>query len=96
LKECDDWRSLKEGKWSWIGENTFVATPNVLCGKPVIAGTRISVELILEKLASGQTIEQILEDYPHLTEEAIRAAIAFAAEVLKTDVIYPLPAEVKR
>jgi uncharacterized protein (DUF433 family) len=70
--------------------------PNVLCGKPVIAGTRISVELILEKLASGQTIEQILEDYPHLTEEAIRAAIAFAAEVLKTDVIYPLPAEVKR
>jgi Uncharacterized conserved protein len=38
--------------------------PNVLCGKPVIAGTRISVELILEKLASGQTIEQILEDYP--------------------------------
>jgi uncharacterized protein (DUF433 family) len=64
--------------------------PNVLCGK------RISVELILEKLASGQTIEQILEDYPHLTEEAIRAAIAFAAEVLKTDVIYPLPAEVKR
>jgi uncharacterized protein (DUF433 family) len=70
--------------------------PNVLCGKPVIAGTRISVELISEKLASGQTIEQILEDYPHLTEEAIRAAIAFAAEVLKTDVIYPLPAEVKR
>jgi uncharacterized protein (DUF433 family) len=50
----------------------------------------------LEKLASGQTIEQILEDYPHLTEEAILAAIAFAAEVLKTDVIYPLPAEVKR
>lgn len=70
--------------------------PNVLCGKPVITGTRISVELILEKLASGQTIEQILEDYPHLTEEAIRAAIAFAAEVLKTDVIYPLPTEVKR
>ncbi len=69
--------------------------PNILCSKPVIAGTRISVELVLEKLASGQTIEQILEDYPHLTEEAIRAAIAFAAEVLKTDFVYPLPAEVK-
>jgi len=64
--------------------------PSILCGKPVIAGTRIPVELILEKLALGQTIEQILEDYPHLTEEAIRAAIAFAVEVLKTDFVYPL------
>lgn len=70
--------------------------PNILCGKPVITGTRISVELILEKLAAGQTIEQILEDYPHLTEEAIRAAIAFAAEVLRSDFVYPLPTEVKR
>lgn len=70
--------------------------PNILCGKPIIAGTRISVELILEKLAAGQTVEQILEDYPHLTEEAIRAAIAFAAEVLKSDFVYPLATEVKR
>lgn len=70
--------------------------PNILCGKPVIAGTRISVELILEKLAAGETTEQILENYPHLTEEAIRAAITFAAEVLKkTDFVYP-PTEVSR
>jgi uncharacterized protein (DUF433 family) len=70
--------------------------PTILCGKPVIAGTRISVELILEKLAAGQTIEQILEDYPHLTEEAIRAAIAFAADALKADFVYPLLTEVQR
>jgi len=45
-----------------------------MVGKPVIRGTRITVELILNKLAAGQTVEQILEDYPHLTREGIRAA----------------------
>lgn len=58
-------------------------------GKPVIAGTRITVELILEKLAVGETIEQILKAHPRLTEEAIRAALAFASEALRADVVYP-------
>ena len=49
-------------------------------GKPVIAGTRITVELIVEKLAGGETVEQILEAHPRLTREAIQAALAFAAE----------------
>ena len=48
-------------------------------GKPVISGTRITVELILEKLAAGETIEQILEAHPRLTQKAIQAALAFAA-----------------
>lgn len=60
-----------------------------MMGKPVIAGTRITVELILEKLAAGETVTQILSDYPRLTEESIRAALAFAAQVLKADIIYP-------
>ena len=64
--------------------------PSVMMGKPVIAGTRITVELILEKPAAGETIEQILQAHPQLTEEAIRAALAFAAKVLRADVVYPI------
>jgi uncharacterized protein (DUF433 family) len=63
--------------------------PSVMMGKPVITGTRITVELILEKLASGETVDQIIEAHPRLTEEAVRAALAFAAEALRADVVYP-------
>ena len=59
-------------------------------GKPVIAGTRITVELVLEKLAAGESVEQILSEHPRLTEGGIRAAIAFAVEALRADVVYPL------
>ena len=62
----------------------------IMMGKPVIVGTRIPVELVLEKIAAGETFEQILEAHPRLTNEAIRAAIAFAAEALRVDVIYPV------
>lgn len=64
--------------------------PAVMMGKPVIAGTRITVELILEKLSAGESIEQLLSAYPRLTEEAIRAALAFAADALRADVVYPV------
>ncbi|MBH8572938.1 DUF433 domain-containing protein [Nostocaceae cyanobacterium CENA369] len=67
-----------------------VSDPKVMMGKPVIVGTRITVELILEKLAAGETPEQILESHPRLTREAIQAALAFAAEALRYDVIYPI------
>ena len=59
-------------------------------GKPVIAGTRITVELLLEKLGAGESFEQVLSEHPRLTEEDIRGAIAFAAEALRADVVYPL------
>ncbi|MFN3308238.1 MAG: DUF433 domain-containing protein [Anaerolineales bacterium] len=68
----------------------IVSHPNVMMGKPVVAGTRITVELILEKLAAGETIEQILDAHPRLTREAVLAAIAFAKEALRADVIYPV------
>lgn len=64
--------------------------PKVMMGKPVVAGTRITVGLVLEKLAAGESIEQILSEHPRLTTEGIRAAIAFAAEALRADVVYPL------
>ncbi len=67
-----------------------VSDPGVMMGKPVIAGTRITVELILEKLAAGETVDQVLEAHPRLNEEAVRAALAFAADALRADVIYPL------
>jgi uncharacterized protein (DUF433 family) len=56
--------------------------PAVMMGKPVVAGTRITVELILEKLAAGESPEQLLEAHPRLTKEAILAALAYAAETL--------------
>jgi uncharacterized protein (DUF433 family) len=68
----------------------IVSDPKVMMGKPVIAGTRITVELILEKLAAGETVEQILDAHPRLTREAIQAALAFATEALRADVVYPL------
>jgi uncharacterized protein (DUF433 family) len=67
-----------------------VSDPKVMMGKPVIAGTRITVELILEKLAAGETVEQLVDAHPRLTEDAVRAALAFAADALRADVVYPL------
>ncbi len=68
----------------------IVSDPKIMMGKPVIAGTRITVEMILEKLSAGETVEQILEAHPRLTREGIREALAFAAQALRADVVYPV------
>ena len=68
------------------------ANPAVMMGKPVIRGTRITVELILERLAAGETSDQILDAHPRLTREAVFAAIEFGARALRADIVYPLPA----
>jgi uncharacterized protein (DUF433 family) len=73
-----------------MGKHLIVSDPNVMMGKPVIAGTRITVELVLEKLSAGETVEQIIEAHPRLTREAIQAALAFAGEALRADVVYPV------
>jgi uncharacterized protein (DUF433 family) len=57
---------------------TITSDPEIMMGKPVIAGTRITVELILEKLAASETTTQILSAHPHLPPDAIRVALAFA------------------
>lgn len=67
------------------------SNPNIMMGKPVVAGTRITVELILEKLAAGETVDQLLEAHPRLTRETVLSALVFAAKVLKADVVYPTP-----
>ena len=74
-----------------MGHELIECNPGVMMGKPVIAGTRITVELILEKLEAGETIEQILDAHPRLTREAILAAIGFARQALRADVVYPSP-----
>ncbi len=68
----------------------IVSDPAVMMGKPVIAGTRITVEFVLEKLAAGETEVQLLDAHPRLTRESIRAALQFAAQALRADVVYPL------
>ena len=74
----------------FIVQRLITSDPKIMMGKPTVAGTRITVELILEKLAAGETVDQILSEHPRLTAEGIRAAIAFAAEVLRADVVYPV------
>ena len=68
------------------------SNPGVMMGKPVVRGTRLTVEHILEKLAAGETIEQLLQAHPRLTRKAVLAAIEFGAQALRADVIYPVPA----
>jgi uncharacterized protein (DUF433 family) len=71
-------------------KSMIISDPAIMMGKPVIAGTRITVELILEKLAAGETVEQILDAHPRLTDDAIKEALSFAARALKSDVVYPV------
>lgn len=59
-------------------QTQIISDPKILGGKPVIAGTRISVELILDRIASGMSVKEVLRDYPHLTARQIQAAISYA------------------
>jgi len=59
--------------------------PNIVLGKPVIKGSRITVELILRKLSEGMTIDELLEAYPHLTKDDILAALSYSAEVISQE-----------
>jgi len=65
--------------------------PAIMMGKPVIRGTRITVELILRKLAEGASESELVEDYPHLTTEAIRAAVAYGAASVAHEEVVLLP-----
>lgn len=67
----------------------IIADPKVMMGKPVIRGTRITVEGVLDRRAAGETVEQLLESHPRLFRETIRAALAFAADARRSDVVCP-------
>ena len=61
--------------------------PAVMLGKPCIKGTRITVEFVLRKLGAGRTVSDILDAYPHLTEDDIRSALDFAADYMQHETI---------
>ena len=69
----------------------IVANAEILGGKPVIEGTRISVEHVLGLLANGMTNEEIIESYPILSEDSIRAVLGYAARALKNDIVIDMP-----
>ncbi len=72
-------------------QDRIIVNPKILVGKPVIKGTRIAVEFVVELLANGWTKQQILQEYDHLTPEDIQACLAYASEVLKSERVYLLP-----
>jgi uncharacterized protein (DUF433 family) len=71
-------------------QERIVVDRAVLVGKPTIRGTRISVEWVVDLLASGWSVEQILENYPHLVREDIQACLSYASELPHSERIFPL------
>ncbi len=81
----------------WKGDSMnwqerITVDPKVLVGKPIVKGTRIAVEFVIDLLARGWTTEQILKEYDHLTPDDIQACLAYASEMLKTERVYVTPA----
>ena len=72
-------------------EDRVTIDPQVLVGKPVIKGTRIAVEFVVDLLARGWTVEQILHEYDHLATEDIQACLAYASDTLKSERVYLVP-----
>jgi len=72
--------------------NRIAINPDVLAGKPIIAGTRVSVEFVVGLLAQGWTVEDVLKEYDHITHEDIQACLAYAHQLLADEKVYPVPA----
>jgi len=66
------------------------ADPHVMYGKPVIKGTRIPVDLILERLAAGETFDQLLEAYPHIEKQALYACLSYATSSIRNEMLYDI------
>lgn len=70
-------------------QNRIMVDPKIMVGKPVIKGTRITVELILRLLAQGHNIEEIINAYPHLKKADIYAALEYATEIIEEEKLFP-------
>lgn len=73
-------------------QERIVLDPEILVGKPVVKGTRLSVEFIVELLALGWSEDTLLDNYPGLTREDVRACLGYASAALRDEKVYPLPA----
>lgn len=71
-------------------QERIVADPKVLAGKPVIKGTRLAVEFILDLLAEGWSEAEILQNYPKLTHEDIQACLSYASALIKSEKVFPI------
>ena len=65
--------------------------PAVMTGKPCVAGTRLTVEHLLESLAGSRSFEELLGNYPRLTREGLNAALRYAADSVRTEIVFPMP-----
>ena len=72
-------------------QDWIVVNPAILAGKPVIKGTRLAVEFVIELLAEGWSKEEILRNYPQLAPEGFLAALRWTSEILRAERVYPLP-----
>lgn len=72
-------------------EERIAIDPAVLSGKPVIKGTRMAVEFIVDLLGRGWSVERVLREYDHLTPEDVQACLAYAGDVLKSEQVYLTP-----
>jgi len=72
-------------------EERIEINPDVLVGKPIIRGTRIAVEFVVDLLARGWSMEQILQEYDHLTRADIMACLGYASDTLKSERVYLVP-----
>ena len=73
-------------------QERIVIDPRILVGKPVIKGTRLSVEFIIDLLAQGWTEKDVLQNYPGITRQDIQACLSYASETLKVERVYLFPA----
>jgi uncharacterized protein (DUF433 family) len=73
-------------KW----DNNIETNPDILYGKPVIKGTRIPVDLLLEKMSSGQGFQDIKQSYPDLTDDDLYACLAYASSLIRNEITKPL------
>ena len=71
-------------------EGRIVIDPEILCGKPVVKGTRLAVEFIVDLLAQGWTAADVLKNYPGVTQDDILACLAYASAVLHAEKVYPV------
>lgn len=72
-------------------DDRITIDPKILVGKPIIRGTRIAVEFLIDLLAEGWSNQQILSNYPHLTQDDITACLRYAGSMLKQERVYPIP-----
>lgn len=71
-------------------QNYIVIDPEIHHGEPCIKGTRVAVAVIVGSIANGMTFDEVLREYPQITREGIQAALAYAADVIRQDILLPL------